>query len=185
MDKRKRKIAQAAIRVYGLKGVRRTTMSDIASEASVTRQTVYNTFPNTDAVLRGAIRLYIGDQWAAITKAWGACETLDDKLDVLLQRFAMDPWDFLNTSEAAAELERGFNAAGRAEIEEARLGFRGDIAALFAPWEDQLIAQGTSPLAVSDFISAAIEGIKYNNRTRDDMELAVATLKASVLALTR
>ena len=184
MNDREESIALAAIRTYQAKGVRRTTMSDIAKEAGVTRQTVYNCFANTDAVLRGAIRLFIGDLWARITEAWATCETLEQKMDILLQHFAVEPWDFLNSSAEAAQLEGGYNDAGRAEIAAARLGFRGDIAALFQPWRHRLTRQGTSPLAVADFISAAIEGLKYNNKTRQDMLVAVATLKAAVLALT-
>ncbi len=184
MTDREKSIALAATRVYERYGVRRTTMSDIAKEAGVTRQTVYNVFPNTDAVLRGAIRLYVSTLWAKIVAGWETCETLDQKLDILLQHFAMEPWEFIRGSEEAAELEQGYNDAGHAEIEAARLGFRGDIAALFDPWEEKLIERGTSPLAVADFISAAIEGLKYNNKTRADMEVAVATLKASLIALT-
>lgn len=183
MTDREISIAQAALRCYQAKGVRKTTMTDVAKAAGVTRQTVYNTFPNTDAVLRGAIRLYIGELWNQIVEAWQTCDTLDQKLDVLLQHFALDTWEFLNSSPEAAELERGFNAAGKAELDAARLGFHGDIADLFQPWADQLRQQGTTPLAVAEFISAAIEGIKHNNTTRDDMQVAVATLKASVLAL--
>ena len=116
MNDREKSIALAAIRTYQAKGVRRTTMSDIAKEAGVTRQTVYNCFANTDAVLRGAIRLFIGDLWARITEAWATCETLEQKMDILLQHFAIEPWDFLNSSAEAAQLEGGYNDAGRAEI---------------------------------------------------------------------
>ena len=42
MNDREKSIALAAIRTYQAKGVRRTTMSDIAKAAGVTRQTVYN-----------------------------------------------------------------------------------------------------------------------------------------------
>lgn len=183
MNDRETKIAQAALRMYVDKGVRRTTMSDIAREAGVTRQTVYNVFPNTDAVLRGAILYYIDGLWKQIATKWKTCATLEEKLDVLLLHFAVEPWDFLKSSPEAAELEHGFNEVGRSAIAEARLAFRGEIAKLFMPMETELIAMHTSPIAVADFISAAIEGIKYNNHTRDDMLLAVATLKACVLAM--
>lgn len=171
------------MRAYQAKGVARTTMSDIAKEAGVSRQTVYNAYPNTDAVLRGAIRCYIDTLWQNVQADWQRCESLNEKLDILLTYFAMEPWEFLTSSPAAAELERGHNAAGRDEIAKSRLGFRHDIADLFTPWEDSLRQQGTSPLDVSDFISATIEGLKYNNHTRADMARAIATLKASLLAL--
>lgn len=184
MNEREITIAEAALRAYSRQGVKRTTMSQIATEASVTRQTVYNAFPNTDAVLRAAIRLFIARLWQTIRIGWETSDTLGEKLDILLHHFALVPWDFVNSSAEAAELERGYNAAGRAEIEAARLGFRGDIAALFTPFEQTLIARGTTPLALADYISAAIEGIKYNNDTKEDMLTAIATLRATLLAVT-
>lgn len=183
MNDREISIAKAAMRAYQRNGVARTTMAEIAREAGVSRQTVYNAFPNTDAVLRGAVQQYIATLWAQVQEGWTDCTTLSQKLDVLLRHFAMEPWEFLNSSQAAAELERGHNPAGREAIVDARAGFRHEIAALFEPDRERLLRQGTTPLAVSDYISAAIEGLKYNNHTHADMALAVATLKAGVLAM--
>ena len=176
-------IAVAAIRVYSLKGVKRTTMSDVAKEAGVTRQTVYNAFSNTDEVLRAAIRLYIGVQWQKIQSGWQLTEQLDKRLDILFQHFAIDTWEYVSSSGAAADLASGYNAVGRAEIEQARLGFRDDIAALFEAGRDNLGARGTSPEALSDLLSYALEGIKSNCKTRTEVEETLAALKAAVLAL--
>ncbi|MCG7494524.1 TetR/AcrR family transcriptional regulator [Thalassobius sp. Cn5-15] len=183
MTDKERTIATAALQAYARQGVRRTTMTDVAKEAGVTRQTVYNTFANTDAVLAAAIQAYVDILWADITTDWQRCNTLAEKLDVMLHRFVVDSWEFLNSSDAAAELQGGYNAAGKAAIERARLGFRKDIADLFTPHEDALRRAGTDPLTVADFIGAATEGIKYNNKTRDALMRALATLKASLLAV--
>lgn len=183
MKEREIHIAEAAFSVYSRKGVRRATMTDIARQAKVSRQTVYNIYANTDAVLQAAIRLYIGVQWQKIRTGWEQCETLGAKLDVLLVHFALEPWEFLNSSKEAAELVHGYNAAGRAEIEAARLGFRDDVAALFSHCEQTLRQKGTSPHAVADFIGAATEGMKDNSADRETMLIAIATLKAALLAL--
>jgi AcrR family transcriptional regulator len=183
MNDRETTIALAALRAYAKKGVRRTTMTDVAQEAGVTRQTVYNAFANTDGVLRAAVRAYVAHLWQAVQDGWENAESLEDKLDVLLQHFAVEPWEYLSSSETAAELEGGYNAAGRAELDAAREVFHQDIAALFAPCEAHLLASGSSPLAVAEYISAAVEGIKRNSQTRTQMLTAVSTLKASLLAL--
>lgn len=183
MNSREKSIAGAAIRVYSRKGVRRTTMSDVAREAGVTRQTVYNAFPNTDEVLRAAIRLYIDQQWQKISKGWQTTDRLDERLDILFKHFAIETWEYVSSSEEAAELAGGYNASGRTEIEQARLGFRNEIAALFEASRARLDAWGTTPEALSDFISVSIEGIKYNSKSRSDVDDALATLKAAILAL--
>jgi AcrR family transcriptional regulator len=185
MNTRETAIAEAAIRAYSKRGVKRTSMSVIAQEAKVTRQTVYNAFPSTDAVLRAAIRLFIERKWQLIQSQWQVSNDLEEKIDILLQHFALEPWEYVHSSPEAAELERGYNAAGHAEIGLARDGFRDDIAALFVPFEAKLANLGTDPAAVSDFISFAIEGIKYNCQTRTEMLAGIATLKAALIALTK
>ena len=184
MNEREKKIAEAAIRTYSRLGVKRSTMAEIAREADVTRQTVYNTFPSTDDVLRAAIRYYIDEQWNKIFVGWRNCNSLDEKLDLLLLHFALEPWEYINGSPEAAEMERGYNEAGKAEVELAREGFRDEVAQLFVPYKDVLASKGTSPHAVADFIGAATEGIKYNNSDRDAMLVAIGTLKAALISLT-
>lgn len=160
-------------------------MADIAQEANVTRQTVYNSFPNTDEVLRAAIRLYIEDQWQKIKRAWIDCSDLGAQLDILFQHFAIEPWEFINSSAEAAELEHGYNEAGRAEVAASRLGFRKEVAAIFSPYESILQKRETSSLAVADMLGWAIEGIKHNSDNKATMMEAVSTLKAALIALTQ
>ncbi|MEM9277781.1 MAG: TetR/AcrR family transcriptional regulator [Pseudomonadota bacterium] len=155
MNKREQKIAEAAIRAYSRMGVKRATMTEIAKEASVTRQTVYNTFPSTDDVLRAAIRHYIDEQWSKIYTGWRSCNSLGEKLDLLLLHFALEPWEYINSSPEAAEMERGYNDAGKRQVEAAREGFRDEVAQLFVPYKDALESKGTSPHTVADFIGAA------------------------------
>lgn len=185
MEDRKRKIAEAAIRVYSRQGVKRSTMSDIAAEAGVTRQTVYNAYPGTDAVLRAAISVYIDAQWRKIVDAWAQSEHLPDRLDSLFEHFALEPWEYVHGSTHTAELAGGYNAEGKAAVEEARLTFHGDIADLFEPHRKALQKRNVEPHDLAEFISAAIEGIKYNYHSRDDVLVAISVLKASLLALTQ
>ena len=48
MNEREKKIIEAAVEVFHRYGVKRASMSDIADEAGVSRQTVYNAFSNKD-----------------------------------------------------------------------------------------------------------------------------------------
>lgn len=55
-DKLRRQIFQAAIRSFDKFGMRRATMDDIAEEAGVSRQTVYNYFENKRTLIIEVIR---------------------------------------------------------------------------------------------------------------------------------
>ena len=54
-------IIDAAKRLFLRYGVKRTGMNDIAEEAGISRQTLYKSFANKDAVLQATIRL-LADQ---------------------------------------------------------------------------------------------------------------------------
>ena len=59
MNSRTQNILEAAQIVFARYGVSKTTMSDIAREAGVARQTVYNAFATKNEVLREVVRLEI------------------------------------------------------------------------------------------------------------------------------
>ena len=51
-------IAQGALTQFAKFGLRKTTMQDVADEASISRQTLYNRVPNKDALLRLVAKYY-------------------------------------------------------------------------------------------------------------------------------
>jgi AcrR family transcriptional regulator len=71
------RLIEAALRCADRKGLKRTTLSDIAAEAGVTRPTVYSHFDDRHAVFQAAFmaaaaRLVIGAQAAMAEKATAA-----------------------------------------------------------------------------------------------------------------
>ena len=53
MEERACRIAAAGYGVISQYGIRRATMNDVATAAGVSRQTIYNVFPNREALLLG------------------------------------------------------------------------------------------------------------------------------------
>ena len=70
MDEREKPIVEAAIRVIMRYGVKRTTMNDIAGEAGIVRQTLYNVFQNKEDVLRATIRYVTETSINEIRAGW-------------------------------------------------------------------------------------------------------------------
>lgn len=56
----RRRLVDAARRCFGRFGFEKTTLSDVAAEAGVTRRTVYRYFDNTDELMRAAFALAAG-----------------------------------------------------------------------------------------------------------------------------
>ncbi len=53
-EKKRRRIAAAALRVFGEKGFERTRMDDVASVAQVGKGTLYEYYPDKDSLFQGA-----------------------------------------------------------------------------------------------------------------------------------
>ena len=96
-------------------GVKRASMSDIAAEAGVARQTVYNAYANKNEILRGSIRAFGEDAMVTLEAELPQAATLSDKLDLVLSEMVLKPYAFLHFSPNALDLLEGYNDAGRDE----------------------------------------------------------------------
>jgi len=111
MTSKEEQITTAAIRIFARYGGKRSTMEDVATEAAVSRQTLYRMFPNKDALVRATIRYYVEVQWRNIHDNWLTSENLSDKLDTLFEQMVIVAWTVVNQSPDASELEKGFSDA--------------------------------------------------------------------------
>ena len=184
MTDKEKMIAQAALRIFARYGVKRATMNDVAQEAELARQTLYNIFPNKDALLRGTIRYYLDNLQQQVQSEWAGAETLSDKLDILFEHYIVSSWEMIHNSPDAQDLDRGFNMAGRAEIAEAAERMRDMLAGLFGSYERPLAAAGLDDRALAEFVRIAMLGIKHEGESRGHLKSLIAALKASILSLT-
>lgn len=185
MNESEKRIAAAALRVFARYGVKRATMADVAKEASVVRQSLYNVYPNKDAVLRGAIRLYADDQWDKVHAGWDKTDNLGEQLDILFEHFILETWRLVNSSPDAKELAHGFNAAGREEIvliEEQTIKI---LENMLEPFREGFASHGQSPASVAAHLLIAISGIKYGATSLKQAKSLAATQKAFILALAK
>lgn len=117
MSEKHKDIVKAAARMFSRYGLSKTTMSDIASEAGVARQTVYNAFSGKTEILRAVVRFMGEETQAEIENAWTERNSLNEKLS-LFQEIGPVKW-YLTVREAPdwAELLEGVHEAASRELE--------------------------------------------------------------------
>ena len=115
IDRKEENLITAAFAAFCRYGVKRSTMNDIATEAGVARQTLYNSFSNKDEVLRGLIRLYYERAISEIEAGFDSRPDLDARLDLLFEHIAINPYDMMSETPHAADIQDGFNTAGQSE----------------------------------------------------------------------
>ncbi len=183
MNEREAKIIEAAIAVFSRYGVKRATMQDIASEAGIVRQTLYNAFPNKDEVLRAVIRLLADRALAAVEAESRETQALGQKLDILFDHLTVKPFVLLNNSHHAGDIVEGLNAAAKDEIAQAEERNIAAVEAILAPYEARIRAAGLTLRGLSELVQKSAAGFKYKAQTKTQLLELLRSLKTLVLTL--
>ena len=184
MDEREENIVEAAIRVFSRYGVKRTTMNDIAGEAGIVRQTLYNVYRNKDDVLRAVIQWHVEDSLTAIERESAGAAGLGDKLDILFEHMIIKPFEQLNASPHADDIISGINEAAREEIRGASESYRRAIEGFLAPFREQIVEAGMTPAQLADLIQTSAAAFKHEAGSRKRLLELLSSLKALVLSVT-
>lgn len=181
MREREEKIVEAAVGVFSRYGVKRTTMNDIAREAGVVRQTLYNVYASKDDVLRATIRWYADRSLAATEAECADAATLGDKLDIAFKHLIVAPYELIHATPHAADILSGLSEAAAEEMAIADERYRAAIEALLVPHEKRLRSVGLNPQRLSDLVEAAWNGFKYKAKSKKHLMELHASLKVLVL----
>ena len=183
MDEREQKIVDAAMAVFSRYGVKRTTMNDIANEAGVVRQTLYNVYANKDEVLRATIRLHAERSLAAIETACARASSLGDQLEIVFKHLVVGPYELVHATPHADEIIEGLNEAAKEELAIAEDRYRKAVEELLAPHAQRIGAAGLSTRGLSDLIVMSWGGIKRKAASRKHLLELLAALKVLILSV--
>ncbi|MEM9602864.1 MAG: helix-turn-helix domain-containing protein [Pseudomonadota bacterium] len=175
------RIIAAAIRCFVHFGVRKSAMADIAEEAGVSRQTLYDAFGSKDALIRAAIRAITTQAIANIERRWASSKGLADQLDVFLDETVVRSFDLLQTARDPDDLISGHNAAGADAIAESHARHGTLMTTVLARHSDTLRAQGLTPEQFAHYVVSVAMGFKYV-KDRSELMRLMAALRASVIA---
>lgn len=185
MNEREITIVEAAFETFSRYGVKRTSMSDIAQAAGMSRQTLYNAFSNKDEILQATIRLFADRAIADIEARLIGVNALGDQLDIVFDNIAIKPFVLLRATPNSEDILMGFNVTSQTEIKNSAERFRALIEGLLAPYEKQLMASEISSMGLSDILQTAASTAKSNATDIDHLKRMLGTLKAwTVLPLT-
>ncbi|MEP5759218.1 MAG: TetR/AcrR family transcriptional regulator [Litoreibacter sp.] len=183
MTDRNTRLIKAALVVFARYGVGKTTMNDIAREADVARQTLYNAYSSKEEVLRAAVRFAADETFDTILTAWDGDISFGEKLDIFFENAQLNWYDIGQASPDAAELFEGIHKAAHEELQH--------VAATWGKHFERLILANTSPGTpghdnaehLADFIYSASTNAKHNASDRDNLVHRLRMLKLSIMAL--
>ncbi|GAB5352824.1 TetR/AcrR family transcriptional regulator [Qipengyuania sp. 483] len=184
MEERACRIAQAGYEVISRYGIRRATMNDIAQAAGVSRQTVYNIFPNREELLHGVIRYHFWSRWSEIAEATDGVVDREDRITILLDRLVIRSWESMQTMPHADELELEIDTTMRERIADIHQEATRKLCEFFLPYEKQLRSRGMCARGIGEMLHLSFIGLKLSSTGREQIETVVGTLRACLLAVT-
>ncbi|MEM7241232.1 MAG: TetR/AcrR family transcriptional regulator [Pseudomonadota bacterium] len=176
MSDRKTEILEASAASFARYGLQKTTMSDIAATANVSRQTLYNLYPNREVMLHETITFLMAKALAEIQAEWAKLTDFGDKLDVYFQLGAIAWYDAVEVAPDSAEMLDGMHEVIMPAFKASKDKW---VGALTAELEKSTDAQKAAELA--DFIFISAKNAKYYADSRDHMIARLALLKEMVL----
>lgn len=181
--KNRDQIIEAATRVIARHGVKRATMNDVATEAGVARQTLYNIYANKDELLLAMIRHFATTSLAAIQSEAARAPSLGDKLDVYFLHSAIKPFEFMMSSPEAKDIIDGFNETARTALNATYDSYRAELQNMLTPYTRQIEAAGLTANDLAAYIFIGTKGAKSGATDRDHLEALLRTLKVMVVSL--
>ena len=179
MSDRNTRIIEAAGRLFSRYGVSKTTMNDIAREAGVARQTLYNAYPSKDEILRGAVQSHLRKTLDEIVEAWMRVDGLDAKLQLFFDLGPLAWYDQVKSSPEMEELVDGIHSVAKAEMEHFEAQW---IRAFQRELEVAgVLAEDRSALA--DFVYSSATNAKYSAGSRDILVKRLELLRKAVVRL--
>ncbi len=107
----KQRITHAAIVLITEHGLSGVSMSTLAKTANVSRQTLYNNYPDVDSVVADAITAHNQEALKQLDTSLSLCPTPQDKVAHLVHHFAA-----LGAHGHAQQIEHGLSAAAQAQL---------------------------------------------------------------------
>lgn len=184
MDQREVKVVEGALRAFARFGVRRSTMSDIASEVGVARQTLYSIFPTKDDILRATILYASETAIAAIRVEWQDAKRLHDRLDIFFKHHSVRPFEQIQAAPDPADSIAGFNEVGRKEIADSNAAYRQVLEEIFEPYKQTIAQSDMTVRELADLVQMSASGFKQMSGTKKQLLKLLNSLKHTVLSVT-
>lgn len=177
MTDRESNILDASLRLFMRYGVKRTSMGDVAEEAGVSRQTLYNSFKNKGDILRAQIERYTENAIAVIHEQTKSMDGLGEKLDLVFEQMVVVGFDMMVATPNVQDLVEGIDASSREELDKAARRFRDVIEQILRPYEPKLAQSGLSSADLADFAQKSASAAKRSATDRDHLLRLLSTLR--------
>lgn len=181
-ERTRRRLVEAAIKLFDRDGYRATSLAGVAAEAGFSKGAVYSNFTGKEHLFLATIEQDYGQQLAALHAALHGGGDIDARLATLGTWFAESILGHPNRARAMAEftLATGGNVAVRDRLAELRASLVRVVADLLSEQQEELaITFRLPPAELAEVIVALVDGLVI----ADSLSPAPAALFPDAMAL--
>ena len=182
-DQLRGQLVEAAIRTFLRFGARKTSMADIAAEAGVSRQTLYDLFGTKDELVVRSILHVTEHNLDGVREALARCRSLSERLDAYFEGTVVRSFELLREAGDAEDLLGGHNEAGRGALAESHRRHEALVRGILEGHASPLARRGLTVADAAHFAVTTVMGFKHGAASREDLDGLLAALKAGVLLL--
>lgn len=183
MTDKNQMIVSAATQMFARYGYSKTTMGDIASEAGVARQTVYNAYPGKEEILRAVVRQAGEDTYVAVMAAWAKVETIDEKLAAFHELGPLKWFEAIRAAPDWAELMDGMHKAACEEMTALDRKWRVAISELFQANFPEGTSGSLDHHDIVEFFYSTSLNAKYGVDEIAQLRTRLMTIRVATIAL--
>jgi AcrR family transcriptional regulator len=178
-------IVTAAAQMFARYGYSKTTMGDIAAEAGVARQTVYNAYPGKEEILRAVVRQAGEDTYVAVMAAWENAGTVEEKLAAFHKLGPLKWFEAIRAAPDWAELMDGLHKAACEEKSVLDTKWRAALSEMLQVEKPQDTLASDRHHEIVDFFYSTSLNAKYGIDDVAQLGSRLATIRIATLALLR
>ena len=162
-------------------GYAKTTMGDIAEEAGIARQTLYNAYANKDEILRVVVRDVGQATLNKVEEAWGTADSFSEKLTQFHELVPIMWYEEIRKAPDWAELLEGVHKAAAEVVCVLDADW---VAALERVMRDHAPARSAEEISeMAEFFYVTSLNAKHGVTDTDHLRRVLATVRKATLAL--
>jgi AcrR family transcriptional regulator len=177
MNEREIKIVETALQLFSHYGVKKTTMSEIATAAGVARQTLYNAYDCKEKLIYDAVEHHVRKSANLISEECADLETLGERLDIAFFHLSAKPCEMMLQmphGEEILQIVEGIDASKKKSI--VRICNEA-IGTALEPFRDRLRLGEVEFEDLCDFVRLSFDQIRTKTEEKNQIGRSYAPLK--------
>ena len=179
----KTRIVEAALKAFRQFGIQRTTMSDIAKEAGLSRQTLYSTLGSKEEIVAETIGFVTRQTLERIKERLAECRSLNEQLDVYFEENVIIPFEYIQSDPGARDIWDNSDIAEHRAIVDADQAQYRFFTELLLPYTEKLGEAGMSPGQLAKFIIFVCHQLRIGLHDRALLDHYICSFKSTILTM--